>query len=269
MKKGLVMPNCIYIYVLKTVQKAIENQNQIIRTTEELKRALMKRLFTKGLDPNQPTKMTEIGEIPAHWELFRLGELGELKYGYTTSATDYNTGVKFLRITDIQDDGRIIWDNVPYCDITAEEYSKYHLKPGDIVFARIGATSGKTGFIDSHVKSVFASYLIRFRTRSSLLFPRFLFYFTQSEKYWKIIIQEREDKLKKGINATMLSDLLIPLPPTLEEQRKIANILLTVDRKIELAQQKREALEELFSTLRYKLMTGQIRANELKTPDEV
>ncbi len=254
------------VHVLKTVQKAIERQDQIIETTKELKKALMKRLFTKGLDPNQPTKMTEIGEIPEHWELHKLGELGELKYGYTATATNHNTGVKFLRITDIQEDGRIIWEDVPYCQISSKEYLKYRLKRGDIVFARIGATSGKTAFIESEITSVFASYLIRFRVTSPKLLPRFLFYFTQSEIYWSKVIQEREDKLKKGINATMLSSLLIPVPPTLEEQQKIANILMTVDKKIELAQKKKNALEELFSTLRYKLMTGQIRVHKLEIP---
>jgi|GEM_PF-589598 len=256
------------VHVLKTVQKAIEHQGQIIETTKELKKVLMKRLFTKGLDPNQPTKMTEIGEIPEHWELHKLGELGELKYGYTATATNHNTGVKFLRITDIQEDGRILWEDVPYCQINPKEYLKYRLKRGDIVFARIGATSGKTAFIESEITSVFASYLIRFRVTSPKLLPRFLFYFTQSEIYWSKVIQEREDKLKKGINATMLSSLLIPVPPTLEEQQKIASILLTVDKKIELAQKKKNALEELFSTLRYKLMTGQIRVHKLEIPRE-
>ncbi|WP_297552429.1 restriction endonuclease subunit S [Thermococcus sp.] len=255
------------VYILKTVQRAIEQQEKIIKTTKELKRALMKRLFTKGLDPNQPTKMTEIGEIPEHWGILRLGDIGELQYGYTSSAISINTGVKFLRITDINEDYRINWEDVPYCYISDREYPKYALRIGDIVFARIGATAGKTGFIKENIKAVFASYLIRFRTKSSKILSEFLFYYTHSERYWRFIKKEREDKLKKGINASILSNLPVPIPP-LEEQRKIANILLTVDKKIELAQQKRKALEELFSTLRHKLMTGQIRVSNLKTPTE-
>ena len=76
------------------------------------------------------------------WQRVKLGEIcSTIDYGYTTSATNLNTGVKFLRITDIVPN-MINWDSVPYCEIDFDKKEKYLLEAGDIVIARTGATTG-------------------------------------------------------------------------------------------------------------------------------
>jgi len=104
-------------------------------------------------------KNTEIGRIPKDWDVVRLDELGELQYGYTASAIDKDTGKKLLRITDIGDYGQVVWKNVPHCEISQSNYKKYKLSIGDILFARIGATTGKSTYINKEINGVFASYI--------------------------------------------------------------------------------------------------------------
>lgn len=86
--------------------------------------------------------------VPENWCWVRLGNLcTDIQYGYTAKAIFDNNYPKMLRITDIQD-GEVDWDNVPNCDITENDFRKYELVSHDIVFARTGATTGKS-YLDS------------------------------------------------------------------------------------------------------------------------
>ena len=131
-------------------------------------------------------KMTELGLLPEEWEVVKLREVSERpEYGYTTSASTEPLGPKFLRITDIQNGG-VDWRAVPYCECPAKEIEKHSLRSGDLLFARIGATTGKTFLVTTCPHAVFASYLIRVRTKPSLL-PEYLYQFTNTQEYWNQI----------------------------------------------------------------------------------
>ena len=100
------------------------------------------------------------------WGTVKLGEIANINYGYTEKASFSEIGPKFLRITDIQEN-EVNWDTVPYCIISEIDFQKYHLKSGDIVFARTGATTGKSYLLNNPPKSVFASYLIKVHINSN------------------------------------------------------------------------------------------------------
>lgn len=206
---------------------------------------------------------TPIGNLPADWESVKLGELGDLQYGYTTSTVKEDNGTKFLRITDINEDGSINWKQVPYCHIDSGEFPKYALQKGDILFARIGATAGKTAIVRDNIKGIFASYLIRLKIQKQDVFPEFAFYETQSETYWSQARRQREGQLKKGINATMLSDFMLPLPP-FKEQRAIVGVLGVVDSAIEYADRAVVKTERLKRGLMQQLLTLGIGHTETK-----
>jgi type I restriction enzyme, S subunit len=106
------------------------------------------------------------------WEVKKLAEVSAINYGYTESASSRPVGPRFLRITDIQDD-HVDWKSVPYCEIATADLSKYRLASGDIVFARTGATTGKSFLVDAPPNAVFASYLIRLRLLDKKLLPEF------------------------------------------------------------------------------------------------
>lgn len=157
------------------------------------------------------------------WEIKALSEVSAIDYGYTESASIESIGPRFLRITDIQDD-RVDWDSVPYCKIEAPDLPKYRLTNGDIVFARTGATTGKSFLVSDPPEAVFASYLIRLRLLDKKLLPEFVSLFFQSSGYWKSIREGSAGSAQGGFNATKLGALSIPVPP-LSDQQRIVGIL--------------------------------------------
>ena len=175
------------------------------------------------------------------WKTMSLGEFAEsIDYGVTASATEQPLGPKFLRITDIQD-GAVNWENVPWCECDTRPAYDARLKAGDIVFARTGATTGKSFLIrECPTDTVFASYLIRVRVGDSAE-PRFISHFFQTASYWAQIAKGARGVAQPGVNATTLKALQIPLPP-LAEQRRIAEVL---DRAEALRAKRRAALAQL------------------------
>jgi type I restriction enzyme, S subunit len=162
-------------------------------------------------------------QLPKGWEIKKLGEIGRITYGYTEKASAQEIGPKFLRITDIQDDG-VNWKNVPYCKISDSDLKKYKLENGDIVFARTGATTGKSYLLKDPPKSVYASYLIKVQIAKNNIVPEYLYWFFQTSTYWDKINSGVAGAAQGGFNATKLSELAIPLPP-LPEQLRIVAIL--------------------------------------------
>jgi type I restriction enzyme, S subunit len=157
------------------------------------------------------------------WETKPLSDVSAINYGYTESANSEPVGPRFLRITDIQDD-HVDWESVPYCKIESSDLPKYRLASGDIVFARTGATTGKSFLVDEPPDAVFASYLIRLRLLDKKLLPEFVSLFFQTVGYWKSVKDGSAGSAQGGFNATKLGALAIPFPP-LAEQRRIVGIL--------------------------------------------
>lgn len=92
-----------------------------------------------------------MSELPQGWVKTNVEEISErIHYGYTASSTEIPTGTKLLRITDIQNSS-VNWNTVPFCKISQEEKQKYLLKDGDLVFARTGATVGKSFLIEREI----------------------------------------------------------------------------------------------------------------------
>ena len=155
------------------------------------------------------------------WKEKKLCNVSAINYGYTESASSEAVGPKFLRITDIQNDC-VNWDSVPYCIIGASDLSKYRLLTGDIVFARTGATTGKSFLVSDPPDAVFASYLIRLRLIDKELLPEFVSLFFQSADYWRAVKEGSSGSAQGGFNATKLGALTIPVPPLPEQHRIVA-----------------------------------------------
>ena len=157
------------------------------------------------------------------WVIKTLADISVINYGYTESANSDPVGPRFLRITDIQND-QVEWGTVPYCKIALSDLPKYRLASGDIVFARTGATTGKSFLVDEPPESVFASYLIRLRLLDKNLAPEFVALFFQTAGYWQSIKEGSAGSAQGGFNASKLGALSIPLPP-LAEQHRIVGLL--------------------------------------------
>ncbi len=208
-------------------------------------------------------KETPIGKIPEDWEVVRLSDVAEdIYYGVTAKAVEKNTGMRMLRTTDIKDFSAD-WDNLPYCEITdnRNNLQKYLLRRGDLIVARAG-TVGVSVLVEQDFDNViFGSYLIKIRLKPSV-FPKFAHYFFQTDIYWSHITKAQGSTLK-NINLPLLKSLLIPLPP-IEEQRKIAEILSTVDDAIQKVDEAIAKTERLKKGLMQELLTKGIGHTEFK-----
>jgi len=152
------------------------------------------------------------------WVETTVGKIASsIQYGHTASATDSRTTPRFLRITDIQD-GQVDWEAVPSCDISEEEIHKYELRQHDIVFARTGATTGKSFLIRECPRAVFASYLIRLRMKEGI-HSQFVQYFFTTHDYWQQIERGKRGIGQPNVNASVLADISLPLPPLSEQHR--------------------------------------------------
>jgi type I restriction enzyme S subunit len=162
-------------------------------------------------------------EKPQSWTLSSVDQVAHtIQYGYTASAKKEPVGPKFLRISDIQN-GQVDWDDVPYCAIPGDQIQKFLLKHGDIVFARTGATTGKSFLIRTCPKTVFASYLIRVQPLP-IIDPEFLYLFFQSDLYWKQISGNISGSAQPNCNASKLASLILPLPPVPEQQEIVRRV---------------------------------------------
>ncbi len=204
--------------------EAKDERGLIYLTAEELYNQIQaekQRLIAVGKikkeKPLPPIKEEEIPfEIPKTWKWSRWGNISLfIQYGYNAPAK--NTGaVKMVRITDIQND-KIDWATVPFCSIPDSDIDKYILKKNDILFARTGATVGKSYLVkDIPEKSIFSGYLIRTQY-SNLLCSDYIKYFMGSDLYWQQLKNGTTITTQPNCNGQTLSKMIIPLPPLAEQ----------------------------------------------------
>ena len=184
------------------------------------------------------------------WRKLQLGDIAVISYGYTAKASIENVGSKFLRITDIQND-MVNWSSVPYCPVNEDDFKKYKLIDQDIVFARTGATTGKSYLVCDPPEAVAASYLIRLRLKDSTIDAKFISKYFQTKEYWDNIFSGISGSAQGGFNASKLSELVIPIPPLLEQKRIVAiadEAFEGIDRAIRNTEKNLSNARELFES---------------------
>ena len=162
-------------------------------------------------------------EVPSSWVWTTVGEISQsILYGVSESAKSRGT-YRLLRITDIQDN-TVNWNTVPFTDYEDEKAEAYLLKDGDILFARTGATVGKSYLVNNlQEKAIYASYLIRVKTNHYVL-PEFVKYFFESGFYWEQVLGNSVGIGQPNVNGTILSNLELPIPPIMEQKRIVKEL---------------------------------------------
>ncbi len=254
--------------VLKLAETALSGQFQEITSWENCKRVVMRELFTRGLR-GEAQKKTEIGFVPESWNVVDFGEVREwLQYGTSTPCTYSRTDFPVLRIPNIRT-GHVSPEDIKFGKLTTEEANRYRLEKGDLIFIRTNGVIERLGacavFAGDPAGALFASYLIRARLKRQMIDPYFVAQFFASERGTSIIAGRATPAAdgKYNLNTGTIDGLPIPLPPTLDEQCEIVEILRAIDGKINLHQRKRAVLEDLFKALLHKLMTGGVRVADL------
>ena len=175
-------------------------------------------------------------EVPEGWVWTTIGGISSnILYGVNESAKDSGK-YKLLRITDIQDN-KVDWNSVPYTNYDEKKVCDYLLKKNDILFARTGATVGKSFLVEDEVSNcIYASYLIKVQT-NELLDSKYIKRFFESAYYWSQISDNSIGTGQPNVNGTLLASLRIPLPPLSEQRRivaKIEEVFKELDRMLEM-----------------------------------
>lgn len=243
--------------ILSTIDESIQKTNEIIAKTERLKKGLMQELLTKGIG-HKEFKNTEIGRIPKDWEVVRLGDVLEIcQYGLSIRMNEKGK-YPIIRMDELVN-GYVIPEITKYVDLDEETFRNFRLEKGDILFNRTNAPDlvGRTGIFLLEGDYVFASYLIRLRPKPTMLDPRFLtFYLVFSEDRLRQLATRAVHQA--NINATNLKKVKVPRP-TIEEQQKIADIIFSFDKKLELERNEKAKLERIKKGVMDLLLTGKIR----------
>lgn len=210
----------------------------------------------------QNTSFLEKNASSKGWQIVELDKVCyKPEYGFTDSASQ-NGNAQFLRITDITENG-VNWNAVPFCNCNNLE--KYRLKDNDVVFARIGATTGKSYLIKNVPENaVYASYLIRVRAKD--IDPEYLYYYFQTNDYWKQIDSQKGTNLKGWVNGSILSKLKIPVCSR-QIQRGIAETLSSIQSSISEQKNLIEKLRELKQSMVNELFTRGVRGEKTKTTE--
>ena len=251
------------VAALSRVREAINTHNQSVALAQDLKRAAMRALFTRGLR-GEAQKETEVSPIPESWELRPIGEFAH-QFQYGLSVRGEPSGRYPILRMNCQQDGKVLLRDLQFVNVDDETAKTYRVKPGDILFNRTNSYElvGRTAIVEIETSAVFASYLVRVSVDNKRLDPRFLNHFLN----WDSAQAELKKLASRGvgqanISAGKLREFGIPVTD-LDEQGEIVAILDDIDRKIDLHGRKRAVLDDLFKALLHKLMTGGIRVDDL------
>lgn len=193
------------------------------RIQQEKQRLIAEKKIKKEKPLPEITEDEKPFDIPESWKWVRWGDLSQsIQYGYNAPAQESGR-IRMVRISDIQD-GKVMWDSVPYCEIKEEDISAYLLGSNDILFARTGGTVGKSYLVkEVPEEAIYAGYLIRTQY-SSLLCPEYLKYFMESQLYWEQLRNGTIATAQPNCNGKTLSKMILPLPPLAEQKRIVAKI---------------------------------------------
>lgn len=205
-----------------------------------------------------------IGEIPEGWSTWWMKHLAvePLQYGANATGIEFDSELpRYVRITDITPDRKLNDEGIQ--SLPESIARDYMLEPGDILFARSGATSGKSFFYEKeHGSCCFAGYLIRFRPDPLKSKSKFLYHYTLTQAYEQWTQQIFIQATIQNYSAEKYNNLVFALPPTLDEQAEIVAFLDSecgkLDRIIGNNDSTIQKLKEYRQSLIYEAVTGKI-----------
>lgn len=243
-----------------------------IDTLEKYKKSIITEAVTKGLDKNVKMKdsgIEWIGEIPEDWEISKLKYVltVPMKYGASESGIDYDANLpRYIRITDITIDSKL--KDTGKLSLTETQAKEYILEDNTILFARSGATVGKTFLYKSvYGRSAFAGYLIAAKCNQAKALPEWIYYYTQSFSYNEWTNMVFSQATIQNIGADKYSNMEIILAP-MDEQMQIVTYLdmkcAEINRAISDKKNQLKTLEAYKKSIIYEYVTGkkEVPANE-------
>ena len=254
---------------LSDVDGLLESLDALIAKKRAIKSSAMQQLLTGKIrlkeacgsnDVPARYKRTKVGMMPEDWEVtpFRSCLCAPLDYGVNAAAVPFDDELPtYLRITDIDEDSR--YRPSPRVSVNHPDSDSYVLSKGDLVFARTGASVGKSYLHDpTDGALVFAGFLVRARPEPAKLDSTYCAYVVQSERYWKWVAAMSSRSGQPGINGQEYGSFPLPLPK-IREQRAIAAVLSDMDAEIAGLESHRDKTLAVKHGMMQQLLTGRVR----------
>ena len=246
---------------LAQVREAIGRHDQITLVAQELKRAAMRKLFTRGLH-GEAQKKTEIGPVPQGWEMKPLGMLCE-ETDTVNIRHEGDRTIEYVDVSSVSRDSLTVESTARYVLRKAPGRARKRILEGDVIFATVRPAMLRTACVTAELDNeVCSTAFCVLRRNRKIAADKFVYYLVQREQFIRQLAAIETGASYPAITDRALKEQLVPVPG-IGEQSEIASILDTIDRKINLHRRKRAMLDDLFKTLLHKLMTGQIRAADL------
>lgn len=252
------------------IDKFIRNKERLVELLEERKKKVISKNISQWIHSElKESGISWIGKIPTHWSVLNLKYLlkSKLKYGANEEAKDANPEhPRYIRITDFGFDGKLSDDT--FRSLPLKKAKDYLLNEGDILFARSGATVGKTfQFKEYNGLACFAGYLIKASPNAQKILSDFLYLYTQSSLFeeWKNGIFDKATI--ENIGADKYAVLKVIVPPVEEQEQIIAfvqNESSEINLAISKAQKEVSSIKEYREALITDLVTGKRNVPQLQ-----
>lgn len=249
--------------VLDAVDETVERTEAVIAATEELRRALLHELLTRGVPGwhSEWKHVPGLGTVPACWEVVRLGDVcTRITKGTTPTTLGHayvQAGIRFLRVENISDDGRIAGGELRYIDDEANRVlSRSILQENDLLLSIAGAL-GRSALVTNNVlpaNTNQALAIIRLADQASLL-PTFLAAALRGEGIQRQVQDMRAELAQANISLEQVGSLMIPVPSSKEQQR-ISEVVHAVDAEHDMLISLREHKFVMKRALADALLTG-------------
>lgn len=251
---------------LAKINKFIKAKKKLIAVLKEQKQAITNEAVTKGLNPDikmKPSGIDWLGDVPEHWKIIKLKYLTKESFQYGANESGYqyeNNAYRYIRITDISQNGNLKTEGALF--LPEAIGANYRLRDGDILFARSGATVGKSFlFKDEYGPSSYAGYLIKFAPDRSKVLPEYVYFYTMSSAYSLWLNQVFIQSTIQNVSAEKYKNLVIPLP-SLDEQAKLLTYIKekaeVFDKSIVRILSEIELIQEYKNSLISDVVTGKV-----------
>lgn len=248
------------------IDKLISTKQRKVELLKEQRTTLINQVITKGLNPNVKMKdsgVEWIGEIPESWIVSKLkyDTTKPVQYGLNISGDNYKEeGIRFIRITDISENGELIEENGKYLE-KINVPDEFLLNKFDVLFCRSGHTVGKSYLHLLEGEYTTGGYLVRFNF-DNYSNSKFIFYLSKTNFYWDWIKLNSVVSTIENVNGDKYQNFIYP-KPTNGEQQKIVEYLdkqtKEIDDLVSMEQNKIELLKEYRQSLISEVITGKIK----------
>jgi type I restriction enzyme S subunit len=253
------------VKILDAIQEGVEVQGKIIEKTKELKKSLMADLFKFGAPSfrkGRKLKKTEIGEIPEDWEAVKLKEVCN-RTQQADPSKEPEKNVKYIDVSSINNEIFKIIDYKIFKGKDAPSRARKLVEVNDIIFATIRPYLKRIAVVPQDLDREYCSTAFCvIRTHKKFLITDFIFNYLITDSFINRVSGFQSGTGYPSISDNHILNEKIPLP-SLREQQEIAEILQTIDQKIEIEQKKKALYGELFKTMLNKIMNQEIDVEKI------